>query len=330
MEFGSLYFPTSLEDTIKYAERIEQTSFSKLWIVDSQQLYYDSYVTLAICASATEDIELAPGVTNPISRHPSVTANAIATVNELSNDRADLGIATGDSGVYSIGKTPARVSELRATVTKIQSLLAGDTVEFNGEEFKLEQQNGSVDVYIAAEGPRTLEMAGEVADGVIFGGGTKPKVVEQLGLKNIEKGAKNAGRSIEDIEIIVLAPACVSETKTEAVDNLMHILEPIAYHNFSFSVEDAPDELRSELRDLVKRHDMQEHGQTDAELPAGLSDEVRKYLGDRWAIAGSPAHCQERISALDNIGVDHAKLLFPTSQTADFMNSFEERVLQEM
>jgi len=248
----------------------------------------------------------------------------------LSGNRADLGIGAGDSGVYSIGKSPASVSEFKSAVQKIRSLVAGDSVEFNGEEFQLKQVNGDVNVYVAAEGPQTLQMAGEVADGVMFGGGTEPSVVEELGIKNIQKGADKAGRSRDDIELAVLAPACVAETESEAVGNLMHILEPIAYHNFSFTLEDAPEHLQDELKNLVKHHDMQEHGQSDADLPETLSDEVREYLGRRWAIAGTPSHCRERITELEAAGVEHAMILFPTLNTAEYMESFEQEVLQAL
>jgi 5,10-methylenetetrahydromethanopterin reductase len=329
IRYGSHYFPDSIEDAIEYAQFLEERGFSKLWIGDSQQLYADPYTSLAGCAAATENLELSPGVTNPVSRHPSVIANSISIINRRADGRADLGIGIGDSGVYSIGKNPATLDEFRDAVTKIQALLAGETVEFNGELFTLEPRYGSIDVYVAAEGPKTLQMAGEVADSVIFGGGTKPEFVEQFGLENLQKGAGRADRTLDDIDLVALTPACYAETRAEAIRELRHLLEPLAYHNFMFSVEEAPEELHDELRRLVEAHEMSEHAQPDAEKPEQISDEVLEYVGDRFAVAGPSSHCQDRLAALDDAGIDEFYLVFPTAveNTMDYAREFEEEIL---
>lgn len=324
---GSFYFPTSIENAREYARFLEESGFTALWVADSHQLYTDTYATLAVCAIETDTLDLRTGVTNPISRHPSVTANAIATINQLSGDRAALGIGAGDSGVYSIGKTPAKVSELHTAVEEIQALLDGDAVEYDGEEFILEQANGSVNVYVAAEGPVTLRMAGQVADGIMFGGGSDPDVIEALALENIREGAQRAGRSLDDIELATLTPGCVAETKAEGVRKLMHMLEPIAYHNFSHSMEEAPEELHDDLEALVDAHEFREHGDQDAASPEQLPQRVQDYLGDRWAIAGPPEYCRNRLQRMDDVGVDHVMITFPTGAPLEHAEAFDERVL---
>lgn len=329
-DVGSFYFPTSTDKAREYARFLENSQFSALWMADSHQLYTDTYATLAVCATETETLNLRTGVTNPISRHPSVTANAIATINQLSDDRAALGMGAGDSGVYSIGKTPAKVSELHEAVETIQTLLRGDPVEFGGEEFALEQANGSVDVYVAAEGPVTLRMAGQVADGIMFGGGSNPEIIEDLALENIRKGAERAGRSLDDIELATLTPGCVADTKEEGTRTLMHMLEPIAYHNFSHSMGEAPEELHDDLEALVEAHEFREHGDQDAAPPEQLPQRVQDYLGDRWAIAGPPKYCKERLQALDDVGVDHVMITFPTGGPLEYAKDFDERVLAPM
>lgn len=329
-DVGSFYFPTTTDNAREYARFLEDSRFTALWVADSHQLYTDTYATLAACAVETETLDLRTGVTNPISRHPSVTANAIATINQLSDDRAALGIGAGDSGVYSIGKTPAKVSELHEAVEKIQTLLRGDTVEFNGEEFGLEQANGTVDVYVAAEGPVTLRMAGQVADGIMFGGGSSPEVIEEFALENIREGAERAGRSLDDIELATLTPGCVADSKAEGARTLMHMLEPIAYHNFSHSMEEAPEHLHDDLEDLVEAHEFREHGDQDATPPEQLPQRVQDYLGERWAIAGPAEYCRDRLRALDDVGVDHVMITFPTGGPLEYAEEFDEQVLEPM
>lgn len=330
MNVDSFYFPTGTDEAKKYARFLEESRFHGLWIADSHQLYTDVYATLAVCAMETETLQLRTGVTNPISRHPSVTANAIATINQLSADRAALGIGTGDSGVYSIGETPAKVSELHEAVEKIQALVGGEAVEFGGETFELEQANGSVDVFVAAEGPVTLRMAGEVADGIMFGGGSTPEMIEELAVENIRVGLDRSGRSLDDIKLATLTPACVADTKAEGTKTLMHMLEPIAYHNFSHSMDEAPEELHDDLQKLVDAHEFREHGDEDATPPEELPEPVREYVGNRWAIAGPPEYCQERLRALEEIGVDCPMLTFPTGGPLEYAQEFDERVLKPL
>jgi 5,10-methylenetetrahydromethanopterin reductase len=326
----SFYFPKSITSAREYARFLEDSRFSSLWVADSHQLYTDTYATLAVCAMETETLGLRTGVTNPISRHPSVTANAIATINQLSGDRAALGIGAGDSGVYSIGKEPATPGELHEAVDTIRALVAGESVDFDGEEFRLEQANGSIDVFVAAEGPATLRMAGEVADGIMFGGGSNPEIVAELALENIRIGAERAGRSLEDITLTTLTPACVAETKAEGAETMMHMLEPIAYHNFSHSMAEAPEELHDDLQELVDAHDFREHGDEDATPPEELPDAVQEYCGNRWAIAGPPEYCRDRLRALEDVGVDGAMLTFPTGGPLEYAREFDERVLKPM
>jgi 5,10-methylenetetrahydromethanopterin reductase len=328
MNFGGFVATDSVTDATEYARALERWGWDALWAIDSQQLYTDLYVTLTACARATDDLTLAPGITNPKSRHPSVTANAIASLDQVADGRTVLGIGAGDSAVYSIGRRPASVDELAESAEKLRQLLRGEAVTFGGEPFRLESCRRDVQVYVAAEGPQTLRMAGEVADGVIFGGGPKPETVEELGLANVRRGAERAGRSLEDIDIVALTPTCVAETRAEAVEKLKPVIEPIAYHNFTFSVEEAPDEVQADLRSLVDAHDMQEHGNEEADALSDINDEVWEYLGDRFAVAGPPAACRERLRALEKLGVDHVMCLFPPDRIAE-TERFHEAVLED-
>lgn len=328
MKHGVGLFPESVSAAVSFAKDVDDGPYEKLWITDSHQLYADPYVTLAQCAAATDDIELSTGVTNPVTRHPTVTANAIASVNEVSDGRTTLAIGAGDSAVYSVGETPARVAGLAEAVTDIRALFDGDAVEFGGEPFLLEAGDPPSAVHVAAEGPKTLRMAGEVADGVVFGGGTDPETVDAA-LERIAEGCADAGRSIDDLTVTALAPTCVAETTAEAVDELLDVLEPIAYHNFSVSTGDAPPDLRPELERLVDRHDMAEHGQSDAAPARSLSDDLKRYLGDRFAIAGPPERCHERLESLSDRGVDAVYHGFPTRDVTGHARAFAERVLSD-
>ena len=85
------------------ARTAEQLGFESAWLADSQLYTKNVYVALTLAAERTESIRIGPGVTNPLTRHPTVTANAIAGLLEVSGGRAQLGIGSGDASVIRWG-----------------------------------------------------------------------------------------------------------------------------------------------------------------------------------------------------------------------------------
>ena len=135
---------------------------------DSQLRRRDTYVLLAAAAKATERITLGPLLANPVNRHPSVTASSIATIDELAPGRTIIGCGVGDTAVRLAGLRPARVKELEAGTRLMRALLDGDSVEVGAERPASLPHHRPVPIWIAAGGPRTLRMAGGVADGVFI------------------------------------------------------------------------------------------------------------------------------------------------------------------
>src|SRR6267378_971961 len=139
---------------------------------DSQLRRRDTYVLLAAAARATERITLGTLLANPINRHPSVTAGSIATIDELAPGRVLLGWGVGDTAVRLAGLRPARVKELEDSTRLMRALLDGKEVEVGAERPARLPHHRPVPIWIAAGGPRTLRMAGGVADGVFIRVGT--------------------------------------------------------------------------------------------------------------------------------------------------------------
>ncbi|MGI9520727.1 MAG: LLM class flavin-dependent oxidoreductase, partial [Hyphomicrobiaceae bacterium] len=190
--FGIIEIPRSIASAIEDAKLAEEVGFDWVGIADSQSLFRELFVTLAAVGQATVRVMIGPSVTNPLTRHPAVMASAIASVDELSNGRAMLGIATGDSAIYNLNERPRGLHGLREYIIALRDLLTGQPTEFGGKEIHTKwvrgQSDNPVPIYIAAEGPKTLELAGEIADGVICGLGIAPDVVA-LQLKHLEIGA---------------------------------------------------------------------------------------------------------------------------------------------
>ena len=175
------------------AARIESLGWDCVWLPDSQLRRRDTYVLLAAAAQATESIGLGTLIVNPITRHPSVTASSIATIDELAPGRIALGIGAGDTAVRLSGLRPARVAAMEEAIVLIRQLLAGEQIEVGAERPAYLPFHRPVPVWLTAGGPRTLEMGGRVADGVFMRVGTHHATIADT-VSKIRRGAEHAGR----------------------------------------------------------------------------------------------------------------------------------------
>lgn len=174
-------------------KRAETLGWDAAFQPDSQLRRRDTYVLLAAAARATERIVLGPLLANPVTRHPSVTASSIATIDELAPGRTLLGWGVGDTAVRLSGLRPARVAELEASTRLMRALLDGEPVEVGAAQPARLPHHRPVPIWIAAGGPRTLRMAGGVADGVFIRVGTHRANVARA-IEAVRAGAAAAGR----------------------------------------------------------------------------------------------------------------------------------------
>jgi len=167
---------------------------------DSQLRRRDTYVLLAAAARVTERITLGPLLANPVNRHPTVTAGSISTIDELAPGRTLLGWGVGDTAVRLAGLKPARVKELEASTRLMRALLDGGAVEVGAERPARLPHHRPVPIWIAAGGPRTLRMAGSVADGVFIRVGTHSANLHAA-VDAIRGGAIEAGRDPASVRL---------------------------------------------------------------------------------------------------------------------------------
>lgn len=272
---------------------------------DSQSVYREVYVGLTVAALRTERALLGPMVTNPITRHPAVTASAIASIDELSGGRAILGIGSGDSAIRNLGEKAAKLAELRAYVETLQALFRGETVNWRGKPIHVSWISRPVPIYISAEGPKTLELAGEIADGICMHTGTSPEIVADS-LAHVRWGAEKAGRDPDSIDVWAMLKTAVADTREEAIAEIRMGLAGSAHHAFRFGLEGkyVPDELQEPVLELVRRYDTRVHEVWDGQNRA-LSDElgITEFLADRFALVGTPDQCVDRLRALQAAGL---------------------------
>src|SRR4249920_3674888 len=158
-----------MAELMKLLQSVEAAGFDGAGILDSQLLCRDTFVTLGQAATHTSRLTLFPAVTNPFTRHASVLAGAIQTVEELAPGRVKFVIGTGYTSASTIGRKPATLAQMRACISTVKGLLSGQTVDFEGTPGRLAYAAGRhIPVIMAASGPKAIEVAGEIADGVLL------------------------------------------------------------------------------------------------------------------------------------------------------------------
>ena len=193
MKFGIEFVPQiPLDELVKLVKLAEDVGFEYAWITD----HYNNknvYETLALIAANTETIKMGPGVTNPYVRSPAISASAIATIDEISNGRATFGIGPGDKATFdALGIAWEKpVSTIKSAIGDINTLLAGGKTEAGAALGGAKAVQEHIPIYMGAQGPKMLETAGEIADGVLINA-SNPKDYEAA-MPMIKKGIEAAG-----------------------------------------------------------------------------------------------------------------------------------------
>jgi 5,10-methylenetetrahydromethanopterin reductase len=289
--------PESLAGFGDLCRQAEALGFELLGVADSQSVFRELYVALTLAALNTSRVRLGPLVTNPLTRHLVVTASAVSSIDEVSDGRAILGIGSGDSAIFTIGAPPATVAGLEDAVVTLGRLTGGEPVEREGQRWQVHRSARRVPLYLAAEGPRTLELAGRSADGVIVGMGLTPDVI-RLSRAAIERGARAAGRTLDDLDIWWFAKTNVAATREDAIRPITMALAASANHAFRFTLagKGVPPALHERIKNLQREYDAHHHEIAGAGN-AGLTDRwgVTEFLVDRFAIAGTTDDCVKQI-----------------------------------
>ncbi|MFC1802907.1 LLM class flavin-dependent oxidoreductase, partial [Thermoproteota archaeon] len=225
------------EDVIRTIVLADELGFDNVWVADHSQ--YDVFSMLTYLSGITRNIKLGTAVTSPYTRYPVITAAAMATVNEVSNGRGVLGLGAG--GEMAVGSQlfdmKRKLLHCREAMEIIKQVFTGETVRYDGKVFKvknyrLRMKDPKVPLYFAASGPKMLELAGELADGVIINGlGSWPPALKAF-LGHVEDGAKQGGRSLGDLDVVCWTRIAISEHPEEIVEKIRPVIAlRIAYAN---------------------------------------------------------------------------------------------------
>lgn len=290
--------PADFENVV---EEIERSGFDELWLTDSSLHARYVYAYLTLAARRTDRLLLGTAVTNPITRHPAVTATAATTIDEISGGRFRLGIGAGDRPLLALGSKPATLARLESAIDAMRQLWTGRHVTMEGAGFVLddahmrEPAEREVPIYISCSGPKTLELAGRVADGVILLAGLHPDGL-QWAIDHIDRGVDAAGRS-ERPKITVFAYGAVDEDEDAAfaAGRTIAAWFPQTAPGYCEMAGLSP-ELVARVRTMYAGGEFQE------------AEEAAKLLPDefvhRMALAGGPERARQHIENMMELGID--------------------------
>ncbi|WP_232490831.1 LLM class flavin-dependent oxidoreductase [Mycobacterium dioxanotrophicus] len=319
-------FPTEPVGAMcEYVKLSESLGYDNVWFGDSQNIWRESSTVMGAAAVGTERIVFGTGVTNAVTRHPSLLASTWATLAEFTGGRVALGIGTGDSSLRTMGLKPLKLTELEQSILDLRALFKGEKVvePTSGAEYHLNYvtEPMNIPIYIAASAPKILRMSGRIADGVIVLVGTAPRFIEAA-LAAIEAGAAESGRTLDDIHIVLWTPTAIDEDRTKARDLVRAHVSRVAIRPLPAKVEPSLEQAIDRIRES---YDYYQHMNTEA----SHADLVPDELVDLFALAGTPDECAQRLKEIEALGVDQVSIVpfvRPGESRAPTIRTFAEIV----
>lgn len=307
----------------------ERYGFSHVWSFDSHVLWQEPYLIHSQILDRTEKVKVGPFVTNPATRDWTVTASLFATLNEMYGNRTVCGIGRGDSAVRATSGKPTTLETLREAIHVIRELANSRSVEYHGTEVRLPWSVGSeLEVWVAAYGPRALELTGQVGDGFILQ--LADLDIAEWMIAKVRRAAEEAGRDPDALTICVAAPMYVGSDWQHMRDQCRwfggmvgnHVADIVARYGTDGAVPRALTDYIAGRRD----YDYQEHGRAGNTHVDFVPDEIV----DRFCILGEPADHVAKLTALRDLGVDHFAGYLQHDDLDGTMRAYGESVIPAM
>jgi 5,10-methylenetetrahydromethanopterin reductase len=308
VRFGIEFVPyRTMETLVTLAKQVEKAGFDYIWVCDH---YHNRFVhsVLARLALATKKVKLGPGVTNPYLVHPAVTAAAIATLDELSDGRAVLGISSGDPFFLSTVGIESRrpLTAVREAIQIARELLAGEQIDFNGEAFACRGARlrfkplSKIPIYVGGRGPKMLELAGSLADGVLINASDYDDIRESI--QHIKKGAESAGRKLKELDVVAYMATSINIDVHRARDSARTVVAFVASSAPPSSLERHginPEDVQK-IRDKLRIGRIQD-----------AAEAVNDRMIDAFSMSGKPAELARHVNGLRKLGINQTVIGSP-------------------
>jgi len=303
----------SIHEMIELARLADESGMESIWMSD-HLCFRDSLTSSMALLAATKKIRVAPAPMSPYSRHPIISAMSIATMAEFAPGRVIASPGTGNAAALKEAgiESPRPLKTMREYVDVLRRFLSGETVNFQGEMFRI---NGAkmgfvptypIKMYITAVRSRMLQLGGEIGDGVLLSAGCAPGYIERC-VADIRKGAAKGGKAVAGVDIAGFVTASVAENAREAIDaNKMFLAYIFRNTHHAENIRLGGGAVDQEaLAAAVAKRDW---------------EAAKKYISDEvvhaHSVAGTPAECRKQLDAFIKGGLDLPVLLPMGTQEA--------------
>ena len=311
---------------VELFQRAEKLGFSHAWTFDSHILWQEPYVIYSQVLSATEKMMVGPLVTNPATRDPTVTASTFATLNDMFGNRTVCAIGRGDSARRVLGQKPTTLQETEDAIHIIRDLACGREIQTPGGAVSIPWvKDGSLEVYMAAYGPKALAVVGRSADGFVLQ--LADPVILRWTLERVRAAAEEAGRDPAEIKVLVCAPAYVGDDLAHQRDQCRWFGGMVGNHVHDLVTRYGSEgDIPRALTDYIKAregYDYAHHGKAGNPSTDFVPDEIV----DRFCILGPPEAHVAKLEELRDLGVDQFAIYLMHDQQEQTLDAYGEHVI---
>jgi len=285
---------------MRLAKHAEDLGFESVWLTETR-FTRDAITTAAAVATATNRVRIGTAVTNPFTRGAVLTAVTFATLDELTEGRLIFGFGPGSPHIlrrqgFDFDLPLTRMCE---HIDVVRKLLSGEPVSYEGQTVSVDNvaldfqpYRSSIPLYLGVTGPRALETAAEIADGVILNGFVSAEY-SQRAIERLRNRAVLGGRSPEEIEIASWLMVSIDSDSAKAKDAVRPM---VATYLANFPNIARESGLPDALLETIGR----------AYADGGVTEAAR-HVGDevvtRLSCSGTPDECLNLIQARRRVGV---------------------------
>jgi 5,10-methylenetetrahydromethanopterin reductase len=321
--------PTSSLKFIELVKTADRYGIRALGTQDTAFVGGDAFVRATLMATASNRVHVGLRPTNPLTREPQVMASFLASIDGLTEGRAFVDIASGDSSVRNIGLRPSTRARIEEYVTCIRELMASGVSNYMGRpqavQWAKDARRSRIPISICAEGPKMLHLAGRIGDGVVSGTGLTQKSIADT-YDRVAQGAKEAGREPGDVEVWFVARSSLDDDSQRAIDKVRSSVASILHHAMGSGLDgkSVPDELRVAVQTYVNDYVLADHTMNEGANPKrmdalGLTD----FAMERWALAGNATDWIRRITQIGEAGAERLWLTFGKGDLAQQIRNLE-------
>jgi 5,10-methylenetetrahydromethanopterin reductase len=311
-----------IREGMEYAQYAEKHGFDAVWQAESR-LVRDAIVPMAAFAAVTDRVKVGSGVINNWTRNAAIIAATFSTLDDLAPGRILCGIgAWWDPLARNVGIERRKpLQAMREVVEAVRRLLAMEQVSYDGEFVQLsgveidivhgDRSPKDVPIYIGATGDKMLELAGEIADGVLMNYLVSPQYNERA-LAHIESGAKRAGRNVDDVDRPQLIVVSMDGDRDRALDNARELVtQYLGQQPHIMKASGVSDEV------LDRIHQVLTWPATEEQIRAAMKlvpDEVVQLI----TASGTPDECRAKVQEYIDTGTT-CPVLYPLGDDVRMM-----------